>query len=213
MTELEPFSADYKDQWKHIEWHLAVALRNNPYVLHWAMALKAKSIVEVGAGSGRFSLLMKRLLPEARVVATDIDPKACEGISRSAKAAAIDIEVIECDLRSLPFPDRSFDICHSGGVMEHFSREDLVKGMEEQLRVAKGVVVLVPLVHWFLCSRLCRKGDELIMTKVSWLAFLQQIGRVLDFTLLGYPLEEIGLMALLTRDTTLSLPLTEDLRV
>jgi len=204
------FREQYENYWKNLDWHLASMLKNSHYALHWAMALKPKSILEVGAGTGRMSILLKRLLPETKVVVLDIDPEVCAGIRKSVEVSGTTIEVLEADLLSLPFPDGSFDLCHSEGVMEHFSAEKMLTGVREQLRVARAVIVTVPLLHWF-AQRRSSQGDELMWHKLQWIYRLSKVGCILDFALLGEPLEELLIMVLMSNDETISIPLSEDL--
>lgn len=203
----EPYWKDYVDYDQELPWHLATCLKGDPYSLYWAMALEPKSILEVGAGSGRTSILMKRLLPEARVVATDIDPQACGVVKRLVEVAKVDVEVQQCDLLHLPYRDQHFDVCHSSGVMEHLAYEEVVRGLDEQLRVARAVIVGVPLVHWFL-SGLSKRGDELVRTKVFWVHLFSRASCLLDFCCTGPLQEEEFIIALLSRTQGVSLPLS-----
>ena len=110
------------------------------------------------------------------------------------KAAKVDVEV-ECqDLFHLPYANLSFDVCFSEGVMEHFSLEDFSRGLKEQLRVGKIVLLSVPLLHWFLEGR-SSQGDELVMTKAMWIMLLLRCGWILDISFLGPALEEIIMIA------------------
>ena len=179
----------YRGYWRDVEWHLASQIKNQPYLLHWIMSANPHSILEVGAGTGKVCALTKRLLPEAKVVATDISPTLCRGMKKFMRAAKVDVEV-ECrDLFHLPYKDLSFDICFSIGVMEHFSIEDFKLGLGEQLRVARIVLIDLPLLHWFM-ERRSSQGDELVMPKATWIALLMESGWILDISFTGLPLEE-----------------------
>lgn len=188
------WSEEYKDYYKNVEWHLATQVKNQPHLLHWIMASRPSSVLEVGAGSGKACALVKRLLPGTRVVATDIDYGVYEGIKRFIEAAQVEVEVEQQDLFHLPYGDLSFDVCFSEGVMEHFSALEIPLGLKEQLRVGKLVLISVPLAHWFI-QDMGSKGDEIKLTKVMWTLLLLRAGGILDLSFLGPPLEELMMVA------------------
>lgn len=203
---MDSFYEHYKDYYKYIPQHLASHLRNTPHTLYWIMALNAKTVMEVGAGSGGGSVLVKRLMPQARVVATDINPEVCASIVKFAKKARVKIEVECCDVLKLPYQAQSFDVCFSAGLMEHFSEELMLQGVKEQLRVAKVVLMDVPILHWFL-SGLYRYGNELMLPKITWLDLLRRVGGILDVSFIGPPQEEIMMTVAMTNNPTVKLPI------
>lgn len=205
MSNLDDFYEHYKDYYKHIPLHLASHLRNGSHILYWIMAINPKTVLEVGAGSGGGSILVKRLIPKAKVIATDIDPRICASIVKFAKKAEVDIIVECCDVLKLPYQDQSFDVCFSGGLMEHFSESLMLQGMREQLRVAKVVLMSVPVLHWFL-SGLYQRGDELRLPKITWLELLMTVGTVLDVSFIGPTLEEILMTVAMSNNPTAELP-------
>jgi SAM-dependent methyltransferase len=79
----------------------------------------AGSAVEVGAGSGR--LLMRVGLERPyRLVALDYAAYAMSAVRENARRARRDVELALGDVRALPFPDASFEVVLSGGLLEHF---------------------------------------------------------------------------------------------
>lgn len=55
------------------------------------------------------------------------------------------------DLRKLPFANAEFDICYSSHVLEHFSRADVGKALDEWIRVLKPegeLRLIVPNLEW-----------------------------------------------------------------
>jgi len=195
----------YKDYQKGVNGHLATNVLNAGCLLHWVMLLNPGDILEIGAGSGKTSCLIKRLIPKARVVAADVDPEICKDIIEFSKRASVDIEVECCDTLALPYKDSEFDICFSIGLLEHFKKELMVKAICEQLRVAKVVMLDVPLIHWFFLPRAV--DAELKWTKVQWLQALGRYSSILDFTLFGPPTEEIEMLIILSNQVSLTLDL------
>ena len=98
--------------------------------------LDGKRVLEIGPGAGGHSALFAR--HGAKVTAIDITPARAE--ATAAKFKLLGVEKRECsvmqgDAEALPFPDGSFDIVYSNGVLHHTS--DTGKAVEETWRVLK----------------------------------------------------------------------------
>ena len=112
------------------------------------MDQRPTSILDVGTGGADIPVA---LLAEARrrgrqleVVATDARPEviAAAHISRPALARVPGLALDVVDGRSLPHPDRSFDIAHASLVVHHFPPDEAVALLSEMARVARlGIVV------------------------------------------------------------------------
>ena len=111
--------------------------------------------LEIGAGTGYFSLNLLRagLLDEA--VATDVSDGMLSALSRSAERLGLSgrIETVTCDAEALPFENESFDIVFGHAVLHHIP--DLPQAFREFRRVLKpgGVVAF--------CGEPSRTGDRL----------------------------------------------------
>ena len=79
------------------------------------------------------------------VVGIDSRPEIVAAARALAKAAAVEVarlEVVVGDGRSIPFPDRSFDVAHASLVLHHLEPDDAVGLLREMRRVARlGVVI------------------------------------------------------------------------
>ena len=75
--------------------------------------------IEIGAGSGRL-LLRVGLERPYQLVALDYAVYAMRAVRENARRAARDVRLVLADARTLPFPDGSFDLVLSGGLLEHF---------------------------------------------------------------------------------------------
>jgi len=83
---------------------------------------KPKSVLELGAGQGWASCLMKRFIfPTASFTVTDISPYAIESIAYWEKIYQIDIEnKLACRSYELPFAEQSFDLIFCYAAAHHF---------------------------------------------------------------------------------------------
>src|SRR5215208_852206 len=75
--------------------------------------------LEIGAGTGYFSLnlLLAGVIREA--VATDISPGMLGKLERSAAELGLSIETAACEASELPFDDDSFDLVFGHAVLHH----------------------------------------------------------------------------------------------
>ncbi len=90
--------------------------------------------VEIGAGSGRL-LLRLGLERPYRLVAVDYAPYAARAVRENLRRAGRAGEVVFGDARALPFPDGSFDLVLSGGLLEHFREPGAV--LREMARILR----------------------------------------------------------------------------
>jgi len=126
-----------------------VALRLSlPLVLPTEAFLSAQGgrVLDLGAGSGRASLMVLLARPQSTVVALDIfsesygiDGNTPERLRANiaAAGAAGRLEVQMGDIRDMPFPDASFDGAVSAYVIDHMSRESVERSLAETRRVLK----------------------------------------------------------------------------
>lgn len=103
----------------------------------------AKSI-EIGCGSGAYSLMLKKndLIQEPYLI--DISPRALYVAKNLFEEFNEECHLILTDGKALPFREKSFDLSLSGGVIEHFKGAELQNMISEHCRVAKNVVCQVP---------------------------------------------------------------------
>jgi SAM-dependent methyltransferase len=76
-------------------------------------------VLEVGCGRGiALPVLAERLRP-ASLVGVDVDPALVAIARRQMRASALDVTVLEGDVRELPFDDGSFDLVIDFGTCYH----------------------------------------------------------------------------------------------
>lgn len=107
-----------------------------PYSLYVTGEVKGnpKHALEIGAGTGRLTNhLEKRIGPEAKLVAIDINPAMLDIARMKVNKPNVEFQV--ADAQALPFPDNSFDfvVCQFGFMF----LPDKQKGFNEAWRVLK----------------------------------------------------------------------------
>jgi SAM-dependent methyltransferase len=122
----------YLDEW--VRYKGIVALLHKHGIISKPLTQIRLTILDVGAGlrggierwlNGGISFYL---------VDAFVDPNIVEPTG--------DTHIIRADASSLPFRDRSFDVCLCVDTFEHFPRSDRRKVAEELIRVAKKIVIL-----------------------------------------------------------------------
>ena len=97
--------------------------------------LKEKKIIDVGCGSGRFTIALAQMGVK-EIVGVDLGESGIKiGEEFARKLNLKNIKFIKNDVLSLPFDDESFDFVFSKGVLHHTG--NLEKGLDEYHRVMK----------------------------------------------------------------------------
>ena len=183
---------------EHYDFHLAEHFRSNYVPLYWIMRSEG-AILEVGCGSARGAILAKRLNPNRRVVAVDIDENVCKIAAKYAELAQAEIEVQQADMFKLPFKDNEFGVAFSSGLLEHYENEEIIRSLHEQLRVAEYVLVDVPTNLYYIQRGGLDYGDERQVSKSEWLYVFANSGQIVEVSFVGKPPEETGMTVLLTK--------------
>ena len=85
-------------------------------------------ILDLGSGAGTDSLVAAQMVgASGRVTGIDMTPEMLERARRSAEAmGAVNVEFVEGEVERLPFPDESFDVVISNGVIDLVPDKDAV---------------------------------------------------------------------------------------
>ena len=94
---------------------------------------RPSSILETAAGTGLATAAIVREVPDARLVATDLNQAMIDVAAQRMKSSNVEFQVV--DAQSLPFPDDSFDIVVSQFGMMFLP--DRASGYREARRVLK----------------------------------------------------------------------------
>ena len=99
--------------------------------------LGVRSILDVGSGTGRAVLHLKKRRPELHVVGVEPVARLRDvGHSRGLSQT----ELVPGDVMGLQFPDRAFDLVCSFGVLHHVRQPDVA--IAEMLRAAKRAIFI-----------------------------------------------------------------------
>ena len=109
--------------------------------------------LEIGSGTGYFSLNLAQLGVIERLTATDISPGMLERLSRTADSLGLEAQTVVTEAEELPFEDESFDLVFGHAVLHHIP--DLGRAFAEFGRVLRpgGTVAF--------CGEPSRYGDTL----------------------------------------------------
>jgi ubiquinone/menaquinone biosynthesis C-methylase UbiE len=109
--------------------------------------------LEIGAGTGYFSLNLLQAGAIARATATDISPGMLATLDANAERLGLGVKTMATDAETLPFPDQSFDLVFGHAVLHHIP--DLGQAFSEFARVLRpgGTVAF--------CGEPSRYGDFL----------------------------------------------------
>jgi SAM-dependent methyltransferase len=109
--------------------------------------------LEIGAGTGYFSLNLLQLGLIERATATDISQGMLDALAHSARSLGLSLDRVRTDAEDLPFPDQSFDVVFGHAVLHHVPNLD--RALAEFHRVLRpgGVIAF--------CGEPSRYGDRI----------------------------------------------------
>ena len=97
--------------------------------------MAASTLLDIGAGSGKFSILLKRAYPHLEIEALDVSADNIRTIETNAIESGVEITATEGSALSLPYEDESFDIVLCVYMLQHTPNPKL--GFLEAARVAE----------------------------------------------------------------------------
>jgi ubiquinone/menaquinone biosynthesis C-methylase UbiE len=122
----------------------------------------AKTILDVGGGTGRYAIKFAQDRPDAKVYATDLLPSSLEVMRSIARQAGVtSVEFKQEDVTSLSFPDNHFDLVYCGMLLQILP--DVDTAMREMRRVLKpGGTLIVTTVNVWNFHTINKKIRELL---------------------------------------------------
>lgn len=109
--------------------------------------------LEVGSGTGYFSLNLLRAGVVREATCTDISPGMLRTLEDNARKLGLEVETAACDAAALPFEDGSFDLVLGHAVLHHLP--DLEGSFAEFARVLRPGGTL------FFAGEPSRQGDRI----------------------------------------------------
>lgn len=107
-------------------------------------------VLDIGAGTGRSSIMLLKARPETTLVASDLfaesytrhfghDVRPQDRLLANLKAAGVEqrASIETADMRKLPFPDASFDALVSAYAVDHVGGQGARQALGEAFRVLK----------------------------------------------------------------------------
>src|SRR5215203_4244286 len=118
--------------------------------------------LEIGAGTGYFSINMLRAGVIGEATCTDISPGMLETLEANAEQAGVEVETVACDAAELPFDDESFDLVFGHAVLHHLPALDRSFAQFHRVRRPGGTL--------FFAGEPSRRGDRIagVPKRVAW---------------------------------------------
>jgi ubiquinone/menaquinone biosynthesis C-methylase UbiE len=118
--------------------------------------------LEIGAGTGYFSLNMLQAGIVGEATCTDISPGMLSALEGNAARLGLQVRTAACDAAALPFEDGSFDLVFGHAVLHHLP--DLDRAFAEFHRVLRPGGTL------FFAGEPSRRGDRIaaLPKRVAW---------------------------------------------
>lgn len=147
-----------------------------------------KNIIECGSGTSVISIYLASLGYE--VTAIDIEDdviKLAKDLAKDYYATLEDckpnIKFEKNSIFKLTYFKNSFDVAFSNGVLEHFSDDEIVEIIKQQLFVAKTTIVGIPTKYF--SPKEAKYGNERVLELSYWRKLIKAAG--------GKIIEEVGM--------------------
>lgn len=123
-----------------------------------------KPVIECGCGTAKTSVFLS--MNGIKTYAFDLDNKMINQAKKLSKKYSSKNKTIifKGNIKSIPYKDKFFSVAHSSGVLEHFNDKEIIRILNEQLRVADYCIFSVP-TSYFEKKML---GNERFLTKEQW---------------------------------------------
>ena len=98
----------------------------NPFSL--GRLASGERVLDLGSGAGTDSLVAAQMVgPDGSVTGIDMTPQMrAKAVAAAAEMGATNVEFVEGEAEQLPFPDASFDVVISNGVIDLIPDKDAV---------------------------------------------------------------------------------------
>ncbi|MHB8896503.1 MAG: class I SAM-dependent methyltransferase [Candidatus Geothermincolia bacterium] len=104
-----------------------------------------KTSIELGAGSGTYSLVLKKLGLVEHVTLLDYSRDALLMAQALFQSFGETCQLVHSRVEDAPFRDKAFDLAFSGGLIEHYeTREERLACLSDHCRLASTVYLQAP---------------------------------------------------------------------
>ena len=142
-------------------------------------------VIEAGCGTGLMAgFLQKKGL---KVTALDLSQKVLDYAEEIAKKSNI---IAPCkykqgDILNLKYKKNSFDVSYSNGVLEHFSDDEIVETLKQQMNISKYVIFGIPSTYFNMNEKML--GNERGLTLDEWKNLIHKAdGKIVEQTSFHY---------------------------
>ena len=142
-------------------------------------------VIETGCGTGLMAgFLQKKGL---KVTALDLSQKVLDYAEEIAKKSNI---IAPCkykqgDILNLKYKKNSFDVSYSNGVLEHFSDDEIVETLKQQMNISKYVIFGIPSTYFNMNEKML--GNERGLTLDEWKNLIHKAdGKIVEQTSFHY---------------------------
>lgn len=142
---------------------------------------KNKKVLEAGCGTG----LMAGYLQKQGLDVTALD--LSQTVLDYAKEIATNSKVIKpCryeqgNILDLKYKNNTFDVSYSNGVLEHFSDEEIINILKQQMRISKYVIFGIPSTYFNMNEKML--GNERGLTLKEWKKLINEAnGEIIEQT-------------------------------
>lgn len=146
---------------------------------------KNGKVVETGCGTGLMAgYLQKQGLD---VTALDLNQKVLSYAEEIASGSKIiqPCKYKQGDILNLPFKRNTFDVSYSNGVLEHFSDDEIIKTLEQQMNISKYVIFGIPSTYFNMNEKML--GNERSLTLDEWKNLISRAnGKIVEQTSFHY---------------------------
>lgn len=151
-------------------------IANHKVFLNSILKEKPRRTLEVGVGTGTFSIFLSHLGIEAH--ALDSNPTIIEVAKRTANKFNVNVKFIVGNAFNLQesLEANFYDVIFHQGLLEHFLDIDIVSLLRQQLRLGKVVIFSVPTPEYGKQDL----GNERLLSPFEWLDLL----RTYDFNVI-----------------------------
>ena len=133
-----------------------------------------KKVIEMGCGTGLMAGYLQKLGLD--VIALDLSQAvlnyACEIAKQSNIISPCKYE--QGDILNLKYKPNTFDVSYSNGVLEHFTDEEIIEILKQQMNISKYVIFGIPSTYFNMNEKML--GNERGLTLKEWKSLINKAG-------------------------------------